>query len=277
MFWILQFIGSHRAAFSYLLTVLLSLWMLSSGPERQARISRGLMFSVFYPVHYTLSLSSHIGNIFAENRRLRAEVASLSMRLSRIEEEASENQRLRQILGIAESFPYDLVPARVMIREPAQLFRSVVIDAGQKHGIDRFMPVIGTKGVAGKVVQVLGGISQVQLLQDPAARTSVMLKKNRTVGILETTNGRDYFVRYRPHVECAEGDTILTSGKGGIFPSGINVGIIKGFHEDSDPLFRRVMIEPFEDFEHLENVFVLRLSPQWSAFRTEVDSIEFQK
>ncbi len=276
MFWILRFIASHRAAFSYILTALLSLWMISSGPVHQAKIARGLTISVFYPFHLALSLSSHVKNIFAENKRLRSEVAALTMRLSRIEEEAAENQRLRQLLDIVETYPYDLVPARVVLREPSNLFRSVVIDAGKKHGISSFMPVIGTKGVAGKVIQVLPGISQVQLLQDPSARTSVMLKENRTVGILETENGREYFVRFRPHVNCAQGDTVLTSGKGGIFPSGLNVGVIKGFKEDTDPLFKRAYIDPFVDFGHLENVFVLRLSPRWSAFRTQVDSIQFE-
>ena len=89
MYWIIQFILRHRSPFSYLLTLLLSLGMISSGPERRARIARALTYSVFYPFQYTVSLTSHIRNIFAENRRLRAEVATLTTRVALLEEEAS--------------------------------------------------------------------------------------------------------------------------------------------------------------------------------------------
>jgi rod shape-determining protein MreC len=277
MTWIFQLIVRHRAISSLLLTVVLSLTMLNANAQRQARISRGLLISVFYPLGFTLSLSTNVRNIFAENKRLRAESAALMVRVAMLEQRAAENERLREILKISESFSYDLLPARVIMREPATPFRSVVIAAGRSKGVGLWMPVVDRRGVVGKVIQVLPGISLVQLLKDPAAHMSVMVARTRTPAILESGSGETFSFRCRSHTDVAPGDTITTSGLGGIFPSGLMVGFVRKVSDDPDPLFKRVVLDLSVDFEHMEEVFVMRLSPQWSAFRAEVDSIKFDK
>jgi rod shape-determining protein MreC len=103
----------------------------------------------------------------------------------------------------------------------------------------------------------------------------VLSRRNRTVAILETDDGQHFFMRVRSHEDFQVGDTIVTSGLGGIYPRGLEVGIVKDIKAGSDPLFKRVFIRPAVDFEHLEELFVIRLSPQWASFLSEMDSIEF--
>jgi rod shape-determining protein MreC len=178
---------------------------------------------------------------------------------------------------MAADFSYDLLPARVILREPSQDFRSVVVNAGRRQGIELYMPVIDRNGIAGKVVQVLPGMCLVQLLKDPMSRISVMIKTSRTVGIMGTDDGRSFFLKCRAHTEVKEGDTVVTSGLGGVFPSGLNVGLVVTAGDDPDPLFKRVFVKPFVDYERLTDVFVVRLSPQWAAQRAETDSLRFGK
>ena len=130
-------------------------------------------------------------------------------------------------------------------------------------------------GVVGKVVQVMHRISLVQLLKDPSNRTSVLFQSTRTVGILETENGNDFFVRCRSHETIEPGDTVVTSGLGGIYPRGLRVGIVKSIKKIRDPLFKEVYVKPSVNFNHLEELYIMRLSPQWAAFRSELDSLEF--
>ncbi|MBD3421239.1 MAG: rod shape-determining protein MreC [Chitinivibrionales bacterium] len=274
MHWILQFIVENRNISSLFLTVVLSLWMLSSNQERQNRISQALLVSIFYPFQYSLNLTSNIKNIFAENKQLRAEVTHLSTRVAELEQAAKENERLKKMLGMEDDFEYALEPARVVVRNPSHQLKSIVISAGKKHRLQRYMPVIHKSGVVGKIIHPMHGISMVQLLKDPACRTSVMFVRTRTAGILETDNGEDFFILCRTHADIRVSDTVKTSGLGGVFPKGLLVGEVIAIKDDQEPLFKRVYIKPFVDFSHLEEVFVIKLPPQWSAFRTEIDSLK---
>jgi rod shape-determining protein MreC len=276
MHWIIQLIVRYKELSSLLLTVVLSFLMLSSPAARQDSIARFLTLSIFYPFQVTVQHITRISNVFAENKELREELAACTVRLSVIEEQAAENDRLRSMLGFGQDFSYHLLPARVIAREPSQLYRSLVINAGRNQGIERYMPVVTNDGVAGKVVQALPHISLVQILKDPSSRISATVKRSRFVGILETPNGHDFFIQYRTHADVVPGDTILTSGLGGIYPRGLTVGTVTRIENNNDPLFKKTHVKPCVDFEHLEEAFVIRLSPQWSAFRAELDSIEFE-
>lgn len=275
MHWIFDFIIRHRNFCSFLLTSIISLWMISGSPGKQAEIARVLTSSIFFPFQITFNQINRIENIFSENQRLKEKVTSLNTRIALLEEKASENKRLRNLLGFSEDYSYEMLPVRVVARDPSLVFRSIVINAGKKDGIQKWMPVVGENGIVGKVIQVMNGLSLVQLLRDPSNRTSVMFKRTRTVSILETENGRDFFVRCRSHEDTREGDTVITAGLGGIYPRGLQVGIISHTTESNSPLFKRVWLKLSMDFEHIEELFVMRLSPQWSAFRSEIDSLEF--
>ncbi len=139
------------------------------------------------------------------------------------------------------------------------------------------MPVIDRHGIVGKIIQVMPNISLVQLIRDPSERVSVMKKNSSDVGILETINRKNFFIKYRKHVEINIQDTIVTSGLGGIYPRGINVGVVTKIKDINDPLFKDVFIEPCVNFAHLEEVFVMQLSSQWTAFREELDSLESEE
>ncbi|NLE02279.1 MAG: rod shape-determining protein MreC [Fibrobacter sp.] len=249
--------------------------MISGSKENQAQTARMLTTSLFYPLQLTFSSVTHITNIFSENNRLKMEVAQMSVKIAQLQEQAAENERLRGLLNFSSDFTYSLYPVRVIARDPSLAFRSVVINAGKKDSISRWMPVVGEKGVVGKVVQVMNGLSLVQLIKDPANRTSVMSKRTRTVSILETENGSDFFMKCREHEDFEIGDTIITSGLGGIYPKGLCVGIVQKVVDTQDPLFNKVYLKLNIDFDHIEELFVVRLSPQWSAFRAELDSVEF--
>jgi rod shape-determining protein MreC len=277
MQWIIQFIVRHRAASSLLLTVVLSIAMLSSPEARQQSIARGLTMSIFFPFQFTFNQLAQARNIYAENRRLKEELASLRASSSLLAEQAAENKRLRRLLNLRQHIPYTLIPARVIAREPSPLYRSLVVNAGKANNIELYMPVVSNDGVVGKIVHLLNHICLVQVIRDPSARTSVMAQKSRSVGILETENGRNFYIRYRTHVDVQPGDTIVTSGLGGIYPKGLLTGFITRISEGNDPLFKKVFIRLSVDFSHLEDLFVVRLAPRWTVLRSELDSIEMEK
>ena len=275
MYWIFNFIVTHRRIFSLLLTSLVSLLLITAPPVKQAAALRFLSMTIFFPLQITLSQTTKIRNIFSENRRLKQEVITLSTEVARLKDASSENERLRDLLHFTPKFSYTLLPVRVIAYDPSPAPKSIVVSAGKNDSVAMWMPLVDEKGVVGKVVQVMHRISLVQLLKDPSNRTSVLFRRTRTVGILETENGRDFFVRCRIHEPINPGDTLVTSGLGGIYPRGLTVGITKRVDRIRDPLFKLAMVNLTVDFNRLAELFVVRMAPQWAAFRSELDSIEF--
>jgi rod shape-determining protein MreC len=273
MRWLFELIIQYRAYISLCLIFGASIWMISSSPQMQARTARFLTLSIFYPLQISADQILRAKNIYAENRRLKTEVVTLSADVAQLREQAAENDRLRGMIGFSKVNPYELIPVRVMARDPSVDCKSIVITAGGMKGIVPYMPVVGEKGIAGKVILVMPHLSLVQLLTDPLNRVAIMTKRSRVVSILETANSRDFFVHFRTYEDVAVGDTIITSGLGGIYPKGFIVGSIHKVVDERDPLFKKAIVKLAIDLAHQEELFVINQPPQWSALRSELDSL----
>jgi rod shape-determining protein MreC len=101
-----------------------------------------------------------------------------------------------------------------------------------------------------------------------------MARRSRTISILETENGIEFFTHLRVHEDVLPGDTVITTGLGGIYPRGFPVGIIGKVSFERDPLFKRATIKLNLDIEHLEELFVIKRPPQWAAFTKQLDSLK---
>jgi rod shape-determining protein MreC len=276
MLWIFRFIVRYKTFCSLVCTVILSLLMLNAGRSTQQSIARMMLLTVFAPFQLTVQRVTDIRDIYTENRRLKEEFTRLSVKASQLADQAAENVRLRGLLDFDRDFSYDLLPTRIVAREPSSQYRSLVVNAGVKQDLQNYMPVVTQDGIVGKIIQTMSRISLVQTIKDPLSRTSVMIKRNRIVGIMETETGRDFFIRHHSFADVKEGDTIVTSGLGGIYPRGLTVGFVTAVEEYDDPLFHKILrthIRPAVDFDRIEEAFVIRLSPQWSALRSELDSL----
>jgi len=65
------------------------------------------------------------------------------------------------------------------------------------------------------------------------------------------------------HAGVHAGDTLVTSGLGGIFPKGIPVGTVKEVRKSDLDVMRQMEVSPFQDFSILEEVFVMEKEPDW--------------
>ena len=274
MHWIIRFFTIYRNITSFCALVFFSLCMMSSTPVKQEKIARILSFSIFYPFQFYISQTARIKNIFSENRKLKEDNAAQAAAIAMLKEQAQEGARLEGLLSLRGNYTYDLQVARVVAREPSSVSRSVIISVGKENGVAAYMPVITSLGAVGKVVLALPHMALVQLLNDPSNRTSVLAQRSREVGILETENGEEFFIRYRTHADVAPGDTIVTSGLGGVYLKGLTVGAVTRVVTSRDPLFKKVFVVMSVDFNRLEDVFVIRVKSQWTSFRSELDSLE---
>jgi len=210
----------------------------------------------------------------SELATLRREYAELSGRVARYEqlertsaEIRQENNRLREQLGFSQTLRYQHIPAELIGRDPNNLFSAFVINKGTQAGVAIDMPVIayqnGIQGLVGKVVNAGAFESMVMPLYDESCYVSSRLSQSRYEGIVEGEGTSDLpllmrFIGKRARDEISIGDVVVSSGMGGIFPPGINIGRVNRINYQETEISMEVELEPSIDFSRLEYVFVIR-------------------
>ena len=198
-------------------------------------------------------------NVRSENRRLRDENQQLRVAALQVSETATENQRLRRLLGMQERLPLETVGAEIIAREWGGWVRSLTVNRGRHDNIARLTAVIAPEGLIGRVIDVRSGVSIIQVLTDPASTVGAHVVRTRTAGIVEGdprgTMRLKYMAREGGGIQV--GDLVVTSGAGGVFPRGIPVGRVRAIDDRGSALFHYAMLTPVVDFARVDEVLLL--------------------
>jgi rod shape-determining protein MreC len=201
-----------------------------------------------------------------QNKMLRNEVTQLRVQNLQAQEYASENTRLREMLDYKNTATqFDLKAARVIGRESATWSSMIVINRGTVDGVHEDMPVVTPKGLVGRVVEAGPNSSKVQLIIDPRSSVGTLVQRpeSRVNGIVEGDPDNPTMprmVNIPKTADVQEGDVIVTSGFGGVFPKGLVVGIVSRLKIDTGGLLQVAILEPAVDFQKLEDVMVITAS-----------------
>ncbi|MFZ5796936.1 MAG: rod shape-determining protein MreC [Desulfobulbus sp.] len=194
-----------------------------------------------------------------ENKRLWKELQECRDAANRNREALATNTRLRKLLQFKESTDLPTVAARIVGKDPSLWFRSVVIDRGENDGVAKGMPVMSGDGVVGQVFAVSPNFAKVLLAISPSSAIDVLLQKSRVRGILKgagsLTCKLDYVLKT---VDVQEGDQVVTAGYGGLFPTGMPVGVVSRVVKQRRGMFLEIEVTPTVDFLTLEDVLVIQ-------------------
>lgn len=198
-----------------------------------------------------------------EWEELENKVAALEAEKNRWEETKAENQRLQGLLDYRKANPqYRLMVASVISRNFGTWSNTIIIDRGKNDGVQPFMPIITPKGVVGFVAEVYPYSSRVQLILDPRSSVGAVVQRpeSRVVSIIRG-NGNNplepQFINIPREADILDGDVLVTSGLGGVYPKGLIVGTVKAVYEDENNFMKAAIVTPAVDFSRLEEVFVL--------------------
>ncbi|MBR3458816.1 MAG: rod shape-determining protein MreC [Selenomonadaceae bacterium] len=214
-------------------------------------------------LNYVTSNIWEIATEHEQNKMLRNEVDQLRAQNLQASEFAAENERLRALLGYKQSATqFDLVAARVIGRESATWSSMIVIDRGTSDGVQDNMAVVTEKGLVGHVTEAGVNSSKVQLIMDPRSSVGTLVQRpeSRVTGIVEGDMGNPTMprmVNIPKTADVVEGDVIVTSGFGGVYPKGIVVGTVSSLGNETGGLLKYGVIETAVNFQKLEDVAVI--------------------
>ncbi len=272
MQWITSLLLKYKSLISFVFTVSISLWMVSLGTTDKIQTASTLTSTIFLPAQFVVHQLAKVKNIWQENKNLRKEVSELRIKNSMARDMVIENKRLRNLVDFKKTSKFKLIPAEVIGQNPDRLCHSLIINVGKCDSVEKNMPVLSTKGVIGKTIRVSKHISQVQLLSDPNCRISIINQRSRITGIIKPKNISNSIsiITTNEYSDAQVGDTIITSGLGGIFPKGLLVGCIEKIEKDNYKTFKDLHVHLYADFNYVEEVFVIKRKAVWQSINTFV-------
>ncbi len=240
------------------LCVVVSIALMVMAESEQVESARRVRSVVFYPLEKTLQLRDRYRGLAEDNRALRLMVTRLTQENSRLQDAEAENERLRRMLGFKERGYADMVPAEVIGWDESAIGLNLEIDQGAESGVQEGHPVVSVDGLVGKIVQASARASWVMTLRSPECAVSALDQRSRVRGIVRWRYPGGLALQLVPiGSDVMEGDMVLSSGLGGVYPKGLRIGIVKRVEERIGDLFRTVTLEPVADFDRLEEVAVL--------------------
>ena len=204
-----------------------------------------------------------IDEIIAENERLQAENDALRAQVIELDEFREKIEQYELELQVREEHPtFDTVSASVIDRDPAARYFSFTIDKGEKHGIAVSDVVITPSGVVGRVVEVGPNYARVVTILDPSVNISCLVSRTRDNGMLTgdsalSQNGFCTLTLLPRETMAVQGDDVVTTGHGGLFPGGLPIGVVQEVLPDASGKSMYAVIQPSVDIERVRTVVVI--------------------
>jgi len=197
-----------------------------------------------------------------EKSQLTREIVALKTKLYHLSEEEAENRRLRDLLEYKKETKdlYDFTLAKVIARDPGSWYKTLVLNRGHRDGLSKNMAVVTPDGLIGIIDRTTAYTSEVLLIIDAESAVGAKILENRvTTGIASGIGRADYMkMIHLPHdAPLEKGQTIVSSGLGGLYPEGLLIGTVSEIKIEPNGLIKSAFLEPAADFNSIEEVFVI--------------------
>jgi rod shape-determining protein MreC len=204
------------------------------------------------------------GTLVAELEQLRKDNAELKLKAIQSQEVWRQNDQLRAALIWQKTAAWRPKLANVIVRDPANWWRTLQIDLGSRAGVVTNLPVVSPEGLIGRVDQVGLNYARVVLIGDPNCRVAAVVEnKERDEGVIvaSSTSVPDESIvqlTYLPRQSRIEpGQRVVTSGLSGVYPKGIPIGYVIDTHTVGFDLYLEARVKLAANLRHLEHVWVL--------------------
>lgn len=221
------------------------------------------------PIRYVKTFFSNISNVkdtYNENKMLKEKVSEYKTLLYDNQILEEENKELKKMMDQQDSLhEYNSIQANVIARSPERWLHQVTINKGADAGVEANMAVITADGMVGKVLSVSHNSSTVQLLTgfDEFNRIAATIqRKDKDVyGVIEQYDEEREALLLKiieeSDSDLEKGEVVLSSGMGGVFPSGLPIGTVEEVIPDQYGLTKTALIKPAANMYAIHHVIVV--------------------
>lgn len=206
----------------------------------------------------------HYDQLHEELDALRARVAELEDEVRQNEEAAKENEKLRELLDLQQKrSDFSFQSARVSERSTSNWSNTLTLSRGSDAGLEVGDCVITETGALVGVLSEVGvNWSTVSTVINTTTELGGIVNRTYSAGVLEGDftlmgQGKLKLSYLSDSAQLVSGDEVLTSGKGGVYPSGLVVGAVDGVFTDPSGINRYAVVTPTAVLEDLTEVFII--------------------
>ena len=210
-----------------------------------------------------LSYFTDFDALQAENEELRRQLREMEQTVRDAELALEENARLRQQAGQPER-QRDLttVEAEVIARNPGDWATTLTLDKGSNHGVEVGDLVITVDGMAGYVSEVAGNTCEITTVVDVEMQCGALITRTRETAIAEgdydlMVEGNLRLSYLTEDASVVIGDTVETSGRGGVFPKGVMIGTVENVLPEDNGISYYAVLRPFVDVDTVSSVSIV--------------------
>ena len=202
--------------------------------------------------------------ILSENENLKAQIDSLTEQNNTLIQDQTEYVRLQQMYNLdQQDTEYPKIAAEIISKDPGNWYDTFVINKGSNDGIQKDMNVIADGGLVGLVEEVSSNSATVRSIIDDSSSVSAMTASTSDTCIVSgdlrlISDGKLAFSQLNTTDTVAEGEKIVTSNISDKYLRGILIGYVSEITEDSNHLTKKGYIIPVVDFQHIQEVLVIK-------------------
>ncbi|HEX7356701.1 MAG TPA: rod shape-determining protein MreC [Ignavibacteriaceae bacterium] len=250
--------------------LIISLILLSQNNSQGIQKVRSIAFGTFASVTSVFTDIFNISNLKNENENLRRTNAELMLQLSKLREYGIVNDELKGLLSLKDSSNFPLISATVVSKSLTKSQGTITLNAGKNQSVKVGMPVITDKGIVGIIYSISDNYSIARTLTNVDLKITVKNERSRENAIMKWNGDWLVMINVPKTFDIKKGDRIVTSELSSIIPFPLPVGVVYEIGNVEQGIFNEVKVQPFVDFQKVENVFILGLVKS-----KEIDNIEF--
>jgi rod shape-determining protein MreC len=267
------FVSAWENFKEYIVLVILliaSLILLSQNSSQGIQRVRSIAFGTFASVTSIFTDFFNVSNLKNENENLRRTNAEMMLHLSRLREYGIVNEDLKSLLALKDSSKFPLIPATIVSKSLTKSQGTITVNAGRNQGVKVGMPVITDKGLLGLIYNTSDNYSIARTLNNVDLKVTVKSERTRENAVMKWNGDWLVMVNVPKTYNLKKGDRIVTSEISSIIPFPLPVGVVYEIGNVEKGIFNEVKIQPFVDFQKVENLFILSIVKS-----KEIDNIEF--
>ncbi len=265
------FTRGPSATFRMAVLVIASIILMTVDHRWQSlEVVRSTLSSIIYPLQYTIDLPIRLyywsdevfssrQTLLEKNRQFAARHLENRVQLQKLDIIEKENERLRELLSATSKTTERLLISEIINVDVDPYRQLIILNKGSLDDVYRGQPIIDAHGIMGQIVHVSPLSSTAMLITDVSHALPVQIDRTglRTnafgTGKMEQLN-----LRYLPHnVDIREGDTLITSGLGGVFPPNYPVARITKVERPAGDPFANIIARPLAQLDKSREVLLV--------------------
>lgn len=210
-----------------------------------------------------LSYFTDFDALQAENEELRRQLREMEQTVRDAELALEENARLRQQAGQPERMrELTTISAEVIARNPGDWATTLTLDKGSNHGVEEGDLVTTVDGMVGYVSEVQSNYCEITTVVDVEMQCGALITRTRETAIAEgdydlMADGNLRLSYLTEDASVVIGDTVETSGRGGLFPKGVMIGTVESVLPEANGISYYAVLRPFVDVDSVSSVSIV--------------------